>query len=73
MANGNGFPKLASVAVGASDERPDNRSPGRPLHPAWQAFVRYCEKLQHGDIERLRIQNGLPVLVEVATKKIKFS
>jgi len=43
------------------------------LHPAWQAFMRYCEKLQHGEIECLKIQDGLPVLAEVTTKKVKFT
>jgi hypothetical protein len=35
--------------------------------------MEYCRKLQHGDIERLRIQDGLPVLAEVITQKIKFT
>ncbi len=43
------------------------------LHPAWRAFVRFCGELKHGEIERLRIQDGLPVLAEVVTKKIKFA
>jgi hypothetical protein len=43
------------------------------LHPSWSAFVRYCEKLRYGEIERLKIQDGLPVLAEVTKKKIKFS
>ena len=43
------------------------------LHPSWQALIDYCRKLQHGDIERLRIQDGVPVIAEVITKKIKFS
>jgi hypothetical protein len=43
------------------------------LHPAWQAFVRYCEQMGHGEIERLKIQDGIPVLVEVSRQKIKFS
>ena len=42
-------------------------------HPAWRAFVRFCEKLRHGEIERLSIQDGLPVLAEVVKKKIKFT
>lgn len=42
------------------------------MHPAWLEFVRFCEKLQHGDIERLRIQDGLPVLAELTTKKVRF-
>lgn len=43
------------------------------LHPAWAAFIQYCERLGHGEIERLKIQDGLPVLAEVTTQKIKFS
>jgi hypothetical protein len=42
------------------------------LHPAWSAFITYCVELEHGEIETLRIQNGLPVLAEVTRKKIKF-
>lgn len=47
--------------------------PDKPLHPAWRAFVRYCAELQHGEIELLKIQDGLPVLAEVVKKKVKFA
>lgn len=43
------------------------------LHPAWRAFVRYCAEMQHGEIEILKIQNGLPVIAEVTRKKVKFT
>ena len=43
------------------------------LHPAWATFVRYCQELQHGEIDCLKIQDGLPVLAEVSTRKIKFT
>ena len=43
------------------------------LHPAWLAFLRFCAELKYGEIERLSIQNGLPVLAEMTKKKIKFS
>ncbi len=43
------------------------------LHPAWRAFLRFCGDLKHGEIERLRIQDGLPVLAEVVKKKVKFT
>ena len=43
------------------------------LHPAWQTFIRYCSQLRHGEIERLCIQDGLPVLAETTTKKVKFT
>ena len=42
------------------------------LHISWLAFVRFCQELRHGEIERLKIQDGLPVLAEVTKKKIKF-
>ena len=47
--------------------------PAVALHPAWRAFIRYCEQLKHGEIEKLKIQDGLPVLAEVTTQKVKFS
>ena len=52
---------------------PDRPGQEASLHPAWRAFVRYCEQMGHGEIERLKIQDGIPVLVEVSRQKIKFS
>jgi hypothetical protein len=49
--------------------RPD----GDPLHPAWRAFMHYCQDLSHGEIEKLSIQNGLPILAETTKKKVKFT
>jgi hypothetical protein len=43
------------------------------VHPGWLAFIRFCEELRHGEIECLKIQDGLPVLAEVTTKKVKFT
>jgi hypothetical protein len=43
-----------------------------PLPPAWREFIRYCRELRHGEIERLSIQDGLPVLAEMTRKKVKF-
>ena len=44
-----------------------------PLPPAWREFIRYCRELRHGEIERLSIQDGLPVLAEMTRKKVKFT
>jgi hypothetical protein len=45
----------------------------RAVQPAWLAFIRYCVELQYGEIELLKIQDGVPVLAEVVRKKIKFA
>jgi len=65
MKNGDGSESAPTVAVG-------ERFAVGALHPAWRALVRYCAELRHGEIERLKIQDGLPVLAEVTKKKIKF-
>ena len=46
---------------------------GAGVHPAWQRLIRYCRTLGHGEIERIKIQDGLPVCAEVITRKIRWS
>jgi hypothetical protein len=36
-------------------------------------LIRFCQQLQHGEIERLVIQDGLPVLAEMTRQKVRFS
>jgi hypothetical protein len=55
-----------------------NMGMGRPvtdasIHPSWLRLIRYCAELGHGEIEKLKIQDGLPMAAEVTTKKVKFS
>ena len=50
-----------------------DKSDASGLHPAWARLIRYCAELGHGEIEKLKIQDGLPMLAEVTTRKIKFS
>lgn len=42
------------------------------LHPTWEALIRLCEKLQFGELEKVRIQNGLPMTVEVVRTKMRL-
>lgn len=49
-------------------------SPSAPaVDPAWQQLMRYRAELGHGEIEKLKIQDGLPMAAEVTTRKVKFS
>ena len=43
------------------------------LNPIWLKFIRYCEKLGFGKLQKVQIQNGIPVSAEMATKKVKFT
>jgi len=43
------------------------------LHPTWYGIIKYCEALGFGEIERLKIQNGLPIIAEEVRKKVNFA
>ncbi|MFQ6083807.1 MAG: hypothetical protein ACE5WD_10670 [Candidatus Aminicenantia bacterium] len=43
------------------------------IHPTWFSFIKYCEKIKYGEIEKLKIQDGLPMIAEEVKKKVKFS
>lgn len=45
----------------------------REISPCWVQFIAFCEKMGFGEIENLKIQNGVPMMAEQVTKKIKFS
>lgn len=44
-----------------------------PLSSAWIEFIRFCRELGFGEIEQLKIQDGVPVLAELIRKKVKFT
>ena len=50
---------------------PENISE-RSIHPAWLALIRYCRELRHGELDRLSIQDGVPVIAEHVRHKVKF-
>jgi hypothetical protein len=56
----------------ARAQRREPAASGQPLPAAWRAFIHYCEHLGHGEIQVLKIQDGLPVMAELAIKKVKF-
>lgn len=61
------------TAVGTGKCADDSSGNATPVHPAWLAFIRFCAELKHGEVDRLLIQDGLPVLAEMTKKKVKFT
>jgi len=43
------------------------------VHPAWARLMQYCAELGHGEIEKLKIQDGVPVIADVVREKVKFT
>jgi hypothetical protein len=50
-----------------------SETPEEVTHRRWAEFIKFCKELGFGKIEKLEIQNGLPVAAETVTRKIKFS
>ncbi len=71
MSASRSVPKNTEVLLGPNGLEPVSTQ--GVLHPAWRCFLRFCGELQHREIERLKIQDGLPVLAEVTRKKVKFT
>ena len=62
-----------SKRIEAASGAGEGKSREVDVHPAWRAFMRFCTELRHGEIEQLKVQDGLPLLAEVTTKKVKFT
>jgi hypothetical protein len=62
---------LASATIPADKVSPPSPELSRAL--AWERFIKFCEGLRFGRIEKLEIQNGLPIIAEKVTEKYKFS
>jgi hypothetical protein len=43
------------------------------IHPIWYTFIKYCESVKFGEIENLKIQDGLPMVAEGIKKRILFA
>jgi len=43
----------------------DNEHKQEPLHSAFYRFAEICRRIDFGVIEELRIQDGLPVFLEI--------
>jgi hypothetical protein len=39
----------------------------------WVRLIQYCQELGYGEIEKLKIQDGVPVIADVVREKIKFT
>ena len=39
----------------------------------WARLIRFCQELGHGEIEKLKIQDGMPVIADVVREKVKFT
>ena len=65
------MPELSHTnGIAMQDRSPQQRV---AIHPAWLRLIRFCSELGHGEIAKLKIQDGLPVIADVTTRKVKFS
>jgi hypothetical protein len=57
----------------ASMENDRQKGPaGETLHPAWRELMRLCKRMGFGELERIKIHDGLPVQVEVTRQRVRL-
>ena len=39
----------------------------------WTRLIEYCRQLGYGEIEKLKIHNGVPVIADVVRERVKFN
>jgi hypothetical protein len=39
----------------------------------WARLIRFCQELGHGEIDKLKIQDGVPVIADLVREKVKFT
>jgi hypothetical protein len=64
--------RMTPIRPGAEPNGQDAHVYGS-LHPAWVEFIRFCGQMRHGEIDQLKIQDGLPMLSETVRQKVKFT
>jgi hypothetical protein len=42
------------------------------IHPAWIALIRHCREMGFGELEHVKIQDGIPVMIEKSIQRIKL-
>ena len=55
---------------------PKNEVAGKTIQTIpepWARLIRFCQQLGHGEIEKLKIQDGVPVIADLVREKVKFT
>jgi len=50
-----------------------NGKPVQLISEEWVRLIRFCQQLGHGEIEKLKIQDGVPVIADIVHEKVKFT
>lgn len=59
--------------VGIHESNQNGRALVQGIPEPWVRLIRFCQELGHGEIEKLKIQDGMPVIADVVREKVKFT
>jgi hypothetical protein len=64
-------PRESGVVIHETKNENDRKLVSVP--EPWARLIRFCQQLGHGEIEKLKIQDGVPVIADVVREKVKFT
>ena len=59
--------------VGIYQRNQNGRTLVQGIPEPWARLIQFCQELGHGEIEKLKIQDGMPVIADVVREKVKFT
>lgn len=68
-----GSGKAAICPVVYERKNEDGKKVMQLISEEWARLIRFCQQLGHGEIEKLKIQDGVPVIADVVREKVKFT
>jgi len=45
----------------------------QPIPEEWARLIKFCQQLGHGELEKLNIQDGVPMIADIVREKVKFT
>jgi hypothetical protein len=47
--------------------------PNVGIHPAWLRLIELCRAMGFGELERVKIQDGVPTIAEIVKERVKLT
>ena len=60
------------MATGNAKPGPVVVLPAGGIHPAWFRLIELCREMGHGELEKIKIQDGVPTVAEIVKERVKL-
>lgn len=55
------------------DRKAERPNPANAIRPAWMALMRHCQAMGRGEIERIKVRDFVPMLIEKSMARLNLT